>query len=491
VPLATIQDTGCSGACPNPRLSSLILVLALPLAAWLLLRRGRLAWRWVALDLAPVLALWCASVSITARPLLSGVLVAALLGALAMVDRAKRAALGEGLVFTDYALLPLVGRHPSLYLPFLPRRALPAGAVSGALALAALLWLEPARDVPHLALLVGAIGIGLLLRRADLFAAPSGDLEADTARFGPLGTLALHRAVAARERPMRQAHLPPSPIILRGIVPHLMLVQCESFCDPRRFAAAPPLPHWDRLSAEALAHGTLAVPGFGANTMRTEFGVLSGAPDSALGLDCFNPYARFAHRPVHSLAHALARHDARVLHPFDRRFFGRDQVMPCLGFGVFEAAEAFADAPRTGAHVSDAALGARVIALLRAAEAPAFLFAITMQAHGPWPGEDGWARWLAHIADTDRMLGAIAAAGEDLDRPLVLAAYGDHRPALPAARGGQDTDFLVWRSDRPGTAAATALDPAGLHGAILAALGETASPNPPHGNHREDSATGI
>nr|WP_246503738.1 LTA synthase family protein [Plastoroseomonas arctica] len=334
--------------------------------------------------------------------------------------------------------------------------------------------MEPAHAVPRLLLAAGAILLVLLLRRAEVFATPSGDPDTDAARFGPLATLALHRAVAARERPARQAALLPTPATLRGVVPHLVLVQCESFCDPRRFAGLPAtaLPHWDRLRAAALAHGTLAVPGFGANTMRTEFGVLSGVPDAALGLDRFNPYASFARRPVHGLAHALAGHRSGVLHPFDRRFFGRDAVMPCLGFTAFDAAEAFADAPRVGAHVADAALGARVVAQLRAATGPVFLFAITMQAHGPWPGADGEAQWLGHLADTDRMLGAIADAAAGLDRPLVLAAYGDHRPALPAARGGQDTDFLVWRSDRAAQVAARALDTAALHRAVLAALDE-------------------
>lgn len=450
---------------------SALAALALPLPAWLLLRRrlGRL--RWIALDAAPILALGCGFLAITARPLLSGALVAAVLLGLVAVDRAKRAALGEGLVFTDHALLPMVARHPSLYLPFLPSGAVPAAAFGGALAFTGLVLLEPARDVPWAVVLGTACALLALLRRADLLAVPSGDPDADAARFGPLATLALHRAVAARERAARQAALPPRPLVLRGVAPHLVLVQCESFCDPRRCAGvAAALPHWDRLGAASLLHGTLAVPGFGANTMRTEFAVLSGAPPAALGLDRFNPYARFARRPVQSLAHALPGHRSVVLHPFDRRFFGRDEVMPALGFTGFDAAEAFLGAPRVGAHVADAALAARIVAELRAATAPAFLFAITMQAHGPWAGADGLAQWLGHIADTDRMLGSIAAAAAGLGRPLVLVAYGDHRPALTPMQGGQDTDYLVWRSDRAGDGACRALDAAALHGAILAAL---------------------
>ena len=80
-----------------------------------------------------------------------------------------------------------------------------------------------------------------------------------------------------------------------------MLLQLESFCDPRRFGLPRALPHWDALGAQALARGLLAVPGFGANTMRTEFVVLTGLDDAALGLDRLNPYFRFARAPVGSV----------------------------------------------------------------------------------------------------------------------------------------------------------------------------------------------
>jgi len=65
-------------------------------------------------------------------------------------------------------------------------------------------------------------------------------------------------------------------------------------------------------------------------------------------LDRFNPYHRFTSVPVSSLAWRLRaegyRHDR--LHPFDRTFYGRDRVMPNLGFDVFLGEEAFAGAQR-------------------------------------------------------------------------------------------------------------------------------------------------
>ena len=76
------------------------------------------------------------------------------------------------------------------------------------------------------------------------------------------------------------------------------------------------------------------MPGWGANTMRTEFAVLTGIPESALGYDRFNPYYGLARVPIESHVWRLRRAGYRTicLHPFDRRFFRRDLAMPALGF---------------------------------------------------------------------------------------------------------------------------------------------------------------
>ena len=468
-----------------------------PLAGWLLLRRGagitdRHPPARLAADLAPAALLWLLLLAATARPLLSGLVVFALALGVAVADREKRRVLGEPVVFSDIALLPGVVRHPGLYLPFVgPARVV--GAVALLILAAALAWLAE----PPLAgfgvsgrVLLGAAAAGLawpgVIRPPAVHV--TGDPAADAAALGPSAMLARHRALALAERPVRRARLaaPPPLRLRRPTAPHLVLIQAESFCDPRRLPAvaargaeaARGLPRWEALRATAQMQGRFAAPAFGANTMRAEFGVLTGLPESALGLDRFHPYFRFARGgPVPSLASALraAGYAAPTcLHPYDRRFFGRHRALPALGFGRFLDERAFAGAPRAGPHVADAAVAARIIAELEAARAdgaPRFLFAITMQAHGPWPGPDPLGTWLAHLRDADAMLGAIADAAAACDRPLVLAVYGDHLPALPERpRDGLSTDYLVWRSDRPGTGERRDLDPAGLHAAIRAVL---------------------
>jgi hypothetical protein len=288
------------------------------------------------------------------------------------------------------------------------------------------------------------------------------------------GPAALHARLAATERTARQArHAPAPPMLhLADPAPHLLLLQLESFCDPRRFGLAQPLPHKDRLAQTALTQGSLAVSAFGANTMRTEFAVLTGLEDTALGLDRFNPYFRFARQPIGSLAWELrgAGYQTLCLHPFDARFFGRDKVLPALGFARFDAAPAFEDAAHVRGLVSDAAIAQRLAADLAAATLPGFWYVITVAAHGPWEGDDPARSWADCMAASDAMLGEVMRAAKACPRPVVVVAFGDHRPALPIAQGGKETDYVIWRSDRPGDGRAEKLNAVGLHRAIRDAM---------------------
>ena len=479
----------------------------LPVPAWLWLRRGARASGWMLLDAAPLAAAFCALLAVTARPLLAGGLAGGACIFPAAADPPKRPAAHEPPPLPHGRLLWQVPAHPRFYLPFVPRSVVLGGLAAGLSAFVAVVTAEPAlalgaagRGVP---LVLAAALAALVLRPLALLrfaaamrdpaqdAAPpreaipprdpsrgaslARDPSRDAARFGPLAAFALHARLAAVERPARRAAHPPAPALIAADAPrpHLVLLQLESFCDPRRLGLGTALPQWDALAAGAVARGRLAVPGFGANTMRTEFVVLTGLDDAALGLDRFNPYFRFARAPVASLGWALrgAGWGTACLHPYDGRFFGRDRVLPALGFQRFEDAAAFADAPREDGLVTDAALGARIVAEIEAARGPLFLYAITVAAHGPWPGPDPAAGWAARMAATDAMIGAVAQAARRSARPVVLAAFGDHRPSLPIARGATDTDYLIWRGDLPGTGEARDLDAAALHRAVRAAVG--------------------
>ncbi|MCS6853727.1 MAG: LTA synthase family protein [Elioraea sp.] len=469
--------------------------LALVSAGWAAARQmeARQSVAAIAIDWSLPAAAWALAAAVTARPVASGLAVAALALGLALLARVKRAVLGETLVFTDHALAWQVVAFPRLYLPFAPPWAVGLGALVPIGVAAALLAEAPSLAGVERAVLGGAGLSAALLAASAASRLPFAGAAQDSARFGLFATLVGHGLRACRERASRRAALPAPPAIRPPPEPpHLVLVQAESFCDPARVVpglAASALPAFDRLRRHG-AGGTFRVRGFGANTMRTEFSVLTGLGEAEVGLDAFNPYAAFARSTVPSLAWRLAAAGWRTVcvHPFAGSFFRRDRVMPALGFASFLDARAF-PRPTHGRFVPDLALADFACRLIAEADRPLFLFLITIENHGPYPERDGalgWsapadlpegrrlAGWLAGLARTDAMLERLVAALEAGSRPWVLCLYGDHPPALPRAFSalGAPFDRTDW-TIAPAAAAPAAfeLDPVGLHRRLAQAVG--------------------
>ena len=213
--------------------------------------------------------------------------------------------------------------------------------------------------------------------------------------------------------------------------PDVVVIQSESFFDVRRLGTAigaSVLVNFDAARRESFAHGELAVPAWGANTMRTEFAMLTGLQPQKLGYARFYPYA-FVRRTCASLAGWFRRigYSTLAIHPYHADFFGRDRVFPLLQFDRFLDLAHFTDAPRAGPYVADAAVGHAIVEALDAPrDQPVFLFAMTMENHGPLHletvsegesasvhalGED--PRWrdltvyLRHVANADIMIGRL------------------------------------------------------------------------------------
>jgi phosphoglycerol transferase MdoB-like AlkP superfamily enzyme len=87
--------------------------------------------------------------------------------------------------------------------------------------------------------------------------------------------------------------------------------------------------------------------------------------------------------------------------------------------------------------VSDPAVARYVGELLRKSDEPHFVFAVSMENHGPWrpgrlgePDADARDLYLQHLRNSDLMIGALLELGRSLDRAVVLCFYGDHSPIL-------------------------------------------------------------
>jgi hypothetical protein len=467
---------------------------ALALAAWLIPRRiadaktaGSPA---LLLDLLPVLLAGSLVLTATGRPIFTGVVLVSLGAGFAVADRTKRQVLREPVVFSDMSELPQVFSHPQLYLPFAGPTLVIGGAAAATALSIALLSLEPGvwEPDPWLVLFYAGLMIGgawLMSREPALGIAAAalrelgatGEPLSDAATLGPFAMVLISGVIARAERAARRArHAPlPAPSLRRARPPAgvpLVLVQCESFFDARRLTPLVPrdlLSGFDACCESGATFGRLEVGGWGANTMRAEFAVLTGIPESELGYDRFNPYHAFARVPITSLAWRLRTQGYRTicLHPFDRSFFRRDLTLPALGFERFLGIESLGGSRRPP-YCSDPELAEQVLGVLDAEGPRVFIFAITMGNHGPWrevglpidpelrhqfdpedvPQGGDLARYLEGLRRSDEMLQILLSGLRQRDREGVLAFYGDHLPSLPHAFGYFDfdeggTDYVV------------------------------------------------
>ena len=438
--------------------------------------------------LAPLLPVWL----LTGRFYASLFLACLFVLVVFTVDRAKRSVLGgEPLVWSDATFAGQVCRTPGLYFLYLPWKPMLA-CMAALLAILGLLCRAgepaPSRPLPALAAALLPWAAWKLAQTApgrELAASlctrfkPSFDPKKDAASFGLLGAALLHLldTLPRRARGPEPAKEAPEGTVWPAAVlgakrtrPDIVLVQSESFCDPRLFRGDIPagvLAGYDETLAQALS-GSLLVTAVGAYTMRTEHSVLTGMDPSALRADAFNPYLPAQGRPVWSLAWHLKRQgwDTICVHPFQKTFFRRDIVLPFLGFDTFLSMDELGFLPKFGPHASDTALAQWTADYIRASDRPVFCFAITMENHGPWNvrrfaageerqasfergrlPEDLW-QYLVHLEQESRSIALIRNAMTDSGREGVLALYGDHQPILPSlgSRGDNSTPYFIWKT---------------------------------------------
>jgi phosphoglycerol transferase MdoB-like AlkP superfamily enzyme len=142
----------------------------------------------------------------------------------------------------------------------------------------------------------------------------------------------------------RSGPLPASPRAAPATPPELVVViQCESFADPRDLfgARGEALPALEAARTAAFQWGNLEVSGFGAYTMRTEYGVLFGREEEALGFRRYDPFLTALGEASYALPARLPGWHARFVHPHDMRFYGRDAIMPAGGFAELVGEEHF------------------------------------------------------------------------------------------------------------------------------------------------------
>ncbi|MEW9625536.1 LTA synthase family protein [Rhodanobacter geophilus] len=240
-----------------------------------------------------------------------------------------------------------------------------------------------------------------------------------------------------------------------SVLPDIVVIQSESFFDPsimKGYAHDDLAPNLHRLARHGIS-GALHVPTFGGGTIRTEFEVLTG-----LSLRYFDnlqfPYLQIGRKPLPSLVRVLDEHGYATVavHGNDPTFWNRDTAFKTLGFQRFVSQSAFPpDAPNDGKYMADSAMTDEIMRQLKDSGPPQFIFAISIEAHGPYDVEpkDTAARdaiavpagiegrnkrelqdYLYHMQHADQELGRLSAWLARRQRPTLLLFYGDHLPAL-------------------------------------------------------------
>ena len=425
--------------------------------------------------------------SLFRRPWFAAAFVLAFLLFVVLVSNAKFKALREPFIFSDFEYFTDALRHPRLYIAFLGWwRAVLAVAGFGAAVYLGLMFeaaLPRAVWVPG-ALLIAALGLALIAIGALQLGAANFNPIDDLQRLGLIGSL--WRYMADERKPIDRA-LIETTFASASSPPHalanIVVVQSESFFDARRVFSGidrQVLANWDALQKNAAQYGRLKVAAWGANTVRTEFSFLSGLAIKSLGVHQFNPYRKLARELAQQGIATLASHLRKLgyrtvcVHPYPASFYNRHIVFPQLGFDEFIDIKSFDGAvtarPASGPYIGDVAVAKKITALLDATDKPLFVFAITMENHGPlhWEtlsdaerqshftaappaGCDDLAVYLRHLANADKMFAILREKLAASLTPAWLCVYGDHVPIMSgvyAALGEPDgdTEYVLWRN---------------------------------------------
>ncbi len=460
----------------------------------LLTPRPQAPWRRPASAVAVHTGIWTLAfaleIALFRRPYFAAGNVLALQCVFIIVNNAKYHSLHEPFVYPDFTFFSDAIKHPRLYLPFLGWMAPLAAAAGYGLALWAGLKYEPAVDaqLSTWALMAHAAVLALLgwaLAKAGarrLPPSPAFDAVQDIRQLGLAASLWQY-AIAERAdtqnirdaAPFAQTTTQAKPGLEN--LPDIVVVQSESFFDARRLypqIRREVLANFDLLRSESLQHGQVQVEAWGANTIRTEFGFLTGLTAKQLGVHRFHPYRKLAGQGVATLASYLRSLGYRTIcvHPYHGQFYDRDVILPKLGFDEFIDIEAFHDAKRDGPYVGDITLADYVKTFLeKERKQPLYVHVITMENHGPLHFEQVRAQdiealmraplpkgcedlvaYTRHLCNADIMFGRLRASLLSQKRPGTLCIFGDHVPIMAKVykqlgKAPGDTDYLLWKSD--------------------------------------------
>jgi len=244
------------------------------------------------------------------------------------------------------------------------------------------------------------------------------------------------------------------------VKPDIIVVLDESFWDPTILPgitfSEDPLPYFRELGKSADSK-IMVSPVFGGSTANVEFELLTGLSTNFLPPGAI-AYQNYIENSLPALPDLLKSqgYSTVAIHPYHDWFYKRDKVYPLLGFEEFYSLVDFENTQKTGEYIGDMEVSRKIISELQDEDKPKFIFAITMQNHGPYPADryknndvtvsgnltaEGKAileTYTQGVHDADKSLKYLIDSISNSNRPTIVVCFGDHLPYL-------GKDYQVYR----------------------------------------------
>lgn len=247
-------------------------------------------------------------------------------------------------------------------------------------------------------------------------------------------------------------HASSPPSVDADFSPNIIIVMSEAFWDPTVLEGVSfskdPLPYFHSLQRKHTS-GLLLTPVYGGATANTEFEVLTGFSTQFLPQGMV-PYAQLVNKPLEGLPALLNRqgYETTAIHTYEDWFYHRNTVYPHLGFNRFISKDSFVNPEYYGPYIRDTELSRKIIDVLNDTAKPDFIFALSMQAHGPYSNEKSpdntikissdpelktealLENYTNIIADVDKSLKLLIESLKKINEPSIVLFFGDHLPML-------------------------------------------------------------
>lgn len=238
----------------------------------------------------------------------------------------------------------------------------------------------------------------------------------------------------------------------KNFSPDVIIVLSESFWDITKISTLKiphdPIKHFRKISSKYPSVRLLS-PSFGGNTCNVEFEILTGMSHGFFpaGMTAYNQSIT---HPVPSMVRVFKENGYRTtgIHTFNQWFWNRTNVYRHLGFDRFISQESMDKPKYKGFYISDEELAQQIISTASKNDQPDFIFAISMQNHGPYdrkrydtldcPVSSGLSAvadlelnsYIQGTIDADKSLKMLTHYVDTTRTPTLLFFFGDHLPGF-------------------------------------------------------------